>query len=165
MSCCDPDDDEEAEENIANGGVAHVLEAFCELYIVRARTGHSENTYRKNQVYSIHHAENQVCYFGLMVAITGENQASGDNVMREHLPMIFPPLLNVDDHDLLEPKGVLSENVPFLQPAHLSIGPIGPEILEVKQVVRVNQNILLLLETLQVQKINQLTRPSVQKTE
>ncbi len=58
-------------------------------------------------------------------------------MVREHLPVVFSPLFDVDDHDLLKPEGVLDENVPFPNPSDLSIGPIGPEILEIEPVVRV----------------------------
>jgi hypothetical protein len=42
-----------------------------------------------------------------VVAVAGEYQNSGNNVVREHLPMVFPPLLNIDNHDLLQPESVL----------------------------------------------------------
>jgi hypothetical protein len=43
----------------------------------------------------------------------------------------------------LEPKGVLDEGVPFPQPSHLSIGPIGPKILEIQPIIGVDKNVLV----------------------
>jgi hypothetical protein len=60
--------------------------------------------------------------------------------------MVFPPFFDVDDHNLLKPEGVLDEDVPFPYPSDLSIGPTGPEILEIEPVVRVDENVLLPLE-------------------
>jgi hypothetical protein len=71
-----------------------------------------------------------------VVAIACENQHCRDDMVREHLPMVFSPFLNVDHQDLLEPKCVLCQNVPFLQASNLTIGPIAPELLEIEPVFR-----------------------------
>ena len=72
-----------------------------------------KETYWEKNVHNIHYAEDHVGDFRLVVAITGEYQARRDNVVGEHLPMVLPPLLNVDDHDLLQPECILDEDVPF----------------------------------------------------
>ena len=77
-----------------------------------------------------------------MVAVAGENQHGRDNVMCEHLPVVLSPFLDVDDHDLLQPKCVLREDVPFTKPPYFSVWPVGPELFEVEQVVGVDKNIL-----------------------
>ena len=85
-------------------------------------------------------------------------------MVREHLPMVFSPFFDIDDHYLLEPEGVLGEDVPFSYSGDLSIGPIGPEILEIEPVVRAKENVLLLLEpSLFFGKLG-LTIPNGQKT-
>jgi len=78
-----------------------------------------------------------------VVPVACEDQKGRDNVVREHLPIVFSLLLDVDDHNLLEPKGVLDEGVPFPQPSHLSIGPIGPKILEIQPIIGVDKNVLV----------------------
>lgn len=77
-----------------------------------------------------------------MVSVAREDQKRSDNVVREHLPMVFSPLLDVDNEYLLQPEGVLDQNVPFSYPRDLSIRPIRPKILEIEQVVRVDHNVL-----------------------
>jgi hypothetical protein len=37
----------------------------------------------------------------LVIAIAGKDQTSGHEMVRQHLPVVLPALLNVDDHDLL----------------------------------------------------------------
>lgn len=63
--------------------------------------------------------------------------------MSEHLPMVFSPLLDIDDEDLLQPKRELDEVVPFEQTIHLSIRPTTPELAEVEPVRRIIHQVLL----------------------
>ncbi len=58
-------------------------------------------------------------------------------MVAEHLPMVFPTLLDIDNHDLLEPETVLDENVKFDQSSNLSVGPILPEGRHIQPVIRV----------------------------
>ena len=81
-----------------------------------------------------------------MIAVTCEDQAGCDDVVSEHLQIVLSPLLDIDDHYLLEPERVLDEDVPFPYSTDLSIRPIGPEVLEVVPVVGLEQNVLSLLE-------------------
>lgn len=62
-----------------------------------------------------------------MVAVTGEHEDAGDDVMGKHLPVVFPPFFNVDNEHLLNVEGELDEVVPFEQAVHLSVRPAGPE--------------------------------------
>jgi hypothetical protein len=48
-----------------------------------------------------------------MVSIAGKNQNCSNDVMGEHLPMVFPPLFDIDNHDLLQPESVLYEDIAF----------------------------------------------------
>ncbi|KAL8813006.1 MAG: hypothetical protein Q9200_000593 [Gallowayella weberi] len=74
----------------------------------------------------LHAAQDGVANLCLMVAITCEHQNASDDMMCKHLPMIFSPLFDVDDDDLLHPKRKLYEVVPFEQPAHFPVRPVGP---------------------------------------
>lgn len=85
--------------------------------------------------------------------------------MREHLPVVLSPLLDIDNEYLLQPEGVLYQDVPFAYTGNLSIGPIGPEILEIEPVVRVDQYVLLSLDSENFCRELCLTTPNVQKTE
>ena len=124
-----------------------------------------KGTYWENEIHDIHDAQNQVSYLGLVVSVTREDQKGCDNVVREHLPMVLSPLLNIDHEDLLQPEGVLDQNVPFPHPRDLSIRPIGPEILEIEQVVRVDQYVLPSVRFEVFLAELRLTIPIVQKTE
>lgn len=77
-----------------------------------------------------------------MVSVAREDQKRSDNVVREHLPMVFSSLLDVDNEYLLQPEGVLDKNVPFPYARDLAIGPICPQILKIEHVVRVDHNVL-----------------------
>lgn len=61
-----------------------------------------------------------------MVAVAREHERACNDVMDKHLPMIFPPLLNVHHNHLLYVKGELDEIVPLEKTAHLPIRPAGP---------------------------------------
>lgn len=63
------------------------------------------------------------------------DQADGDDVVGEHLPVVLAALLDVDDDDLLEPEGELAEHVALHQAAELAVGPVGPQVPEVEPVV------------------------------
>ena len=82
-----------------------------------------------------------------MVAVTAEHQDAGDHMMSEHLPMVFPPLLDVDDQDLLEPEGELDQIVPLHRPFQFSVWPIGPLLGHVEPMVMGVHNILSLVSS------------------
>lgn len=63
-----------------------------------------------------------------MVAITREKEYTCDDVVREHLPVIFPTLLYVYDQYLLKPECVLYKYVPLRRRCYVSSWPIRPEI-------------------------------------
>jgi hypothetical protein len=72
----------------------------------------------------------------LMVGITGGNEHDGDEMVRQHLPMILAALLDVDDQDLLQPEGPLAQHVSLGQTVKFSGGPVGPELLHVEVIRR-----------------------------
>jgi hypothetical protein len=80
-----------------------------------------------------------------VVTVAREYQNGCDNVMREHLPIVLSPFLDIDDHHLLEPESILNQSVPLLQSPNLSIWPVGPELFHIKPVVRVDIDVLISL--------------------
>jgi len=56
--------------------------------------------------------------------------------------VILPSLLHVDDKDLLQPKGPLSQHVALNQAGQFPLGPVSPELVEVEPVFRVVVDIL-----------------------
>ena len=67
-----------------------------------------------------------------MIPIAGEHQRAGDQVVREHLPVVFPPLFDVDDKDLLEPECKLYKIIPLHRALQLPAGPAGPELTQIE---------------------------------
>ena len=67
----------------------------------------------EEKIYHIHQAEKHIGNFRLVITVTGKYQHCCDNVVGEHLPMVFPSLFDVNHQDLLQPKGILHENVPL----------------------------------------------------
>lgn len=77
-----------------------------------------------------------------MVRVRGYDQSDGDEVVRQHLPVILSLLLNVDDIDLLYPEGQLREEIKLHSPSNLSAGPVCPELRHVEKVRRVVPEVL-----------------------
>lgn len=63
----------------------------------------------------------------------------------QHLVVIFPAFLDVDNEDLLDPKGKLREQIPLHLACHLPLRPAAPDAREVPPVIRRLPNVLLLL--------------------
>ncbi len=61
-----------------------------------------------------------------MVAVRGEDEGAGDDVVREHLPVVFAALFNVDYDDLLQVECEFYEIVPFSETIHFAGGPFTP---------------------------------------
>jgi hypothetical protein len=80
-----------------------------------------------------------------VVTVAREYQNGCDNVVREHLPIVLSPFLDIDNHHLLEPESILNQSVPLLQSSNLSIGPVCPELFHIKPVVRVDIDVLISL--------------------
>ena len=70
-----------------------------------------------------------------MIAIAPKHQRAGDDVVREHLHMVFSSFFDVDHQDLLKPEGELYEIVPLEQAIHFSIWPTLPQIGKVQPIV------------------------------
>lgn len=126
-------------------------------------------SYREEDVNDIHQHENEVADTGEAVSVGGENERDGDNVMREHLPVVLAAFLNVDNQDLLHPKAELSQHVPLHEAGNLAVGPLGPELGEVEVVGRGEVNVLSRRVSQSCDSaprgLAPLTAPRVQKTE
>lgn len=91
-------------------------------------------THWKDNVDNIHNNENQVANACKVVGVRGHDQSDGDEVVRQHLPVILSLLLNVDDVDLLDPESQLCEIIKLHSAANLSAGPVCPELGHVEKV-------------------------------
>jgi len=58
-------------------------------------------------------------------------------MVREHLPVIFSPRFNVDDQDLLDPKGELDKIVPLGERSHCFDRVARPYPLQIEKEWRV----------------------------
>lgn len=121
--------------------------------------------YREKEINNVHQDQDQVTNSGHVVAVAGGDQGAGDDVVREHLPVILAALLNVDDDDLLQPERPLRQNVELVQAGQLTLGPVRPELLQVQPVRRrlvdVLCNVSLRCATM---PLGPLTMPRGQKT-
>ena len=70
----------------------------------------------------------------MTVSVRGVNEADGDDVMGEHLPVVLSALFNVDNQNLLQPKGQLGKHVSLHESGKLTVGPVRPELSEVEKV-------------------------------
>ena len=64
-------------------------------------------TYSKKKVNHLHDNKDDVSYLRLVITITRQHQNAGNKVMGEHLPVVFSPLLDIDNQNLLHPEGEL----------------------------------------------------------
>jgi hypothetical protein len=78
-----------------------------------------------------------------VISVASEKKDARDDMVCEHLPMIFSSLFDIDNHNLLEPKGELREYIPFQETLYLSIWPIGPDSFDVEPVIGIIHNVLL----------------------
>lgn len=70
----------------------------------------------------------------MAVSVRGIDEADGNDVMGEHLPVILSALLDVDDQDLLKPEGKLRKHVSLHDAGELAVGPVRPKLAEVEEV-------------------------------
>jgi hypothetical protein len=69
--------------------------------------------YGKSQINRVHHHQYQMADFSLVVGVASRNEGYGDEVMRQHLPMVLSAILNVDYKQLLDPERPLCQHVNF----------------------------------------------------
>lgn len=92
---------------------------------------------RKDDVDGVHQTKDEVADPILMVTIGRKYKGTGDDMVGEHLHVVLPPLLNVDDDNLLEPETELDQIVPLGETGHLASRPVPPQSSEVEPVVGV----------------------------
>jgi hypothetical protein len=78
----------------------------------------------------------------VVVCVAGEEQTAGDEVMGEHLPVVLTTLLNVEDNNLLDPEGLLREDVGLHEARDFLVWPMGLHLLEVEEVGRLAVHVL-----------------------
>ena len=98
--------------------------------------------YSKKYINYLHEIEYDISDLCLVVAVTHEHENAGDDVVAQHLPVVFSPLLDVDDEDLLDPETELYEVVPFHGCVDFSVWPAGPHLLHVEPVLMSIHDIL-----------------------
>lgn len=147
----DPRDEEDGEDGVAEFREAKVLEALGELGGVSVVVlvtlpsdlgNRDKGTYREENVDHVHEHEYQVADARKVVCVRGEQQAVGDDVVGEHLPVVLAPLLHMDDQELLHPKGPLREHVALDEALQLPVRVVGPQLVEAEEVLRGAINVL-----------------------
>lgn len=100
-------------------------------------------TYREHQINYIHQAQDDIADLGLVVAVATNQEQAGDNVVGEHLPMVLSALLDVDNHNLLQPETELSQIVEFEEASHGACRETRPHGRQVVEVWRFVDEILV----------------------
>ena len=72
-----------------------------------------EESNSEYEINYVHETEDHVSGFRPVVAVAGEHQDAGNDVMGEHLRMVFSSFFDIDHKDLLQPKRELHEVVPL----------------------------------------------------
>jgi len=104
--------------------------------------GQTVQTYLKEYIHHIHQQQNDIPNPRLVKPKAHQDQRTRNDVMREHLPVVFPTLLDVDHDNLLQPECKLHEVVPFHDAGDVDVGEVRPELGEVEPVGRVVHDVL-----------------------
>ncbi len=102
----------------------------------------SRVTHRKEKINYVHQNKDNVGDLRLVIAVTAEEQATCDDMMREHLSVVFPALFNVDHHDLLQPECELDKDIELQTAADFPVWPVSPQHLHIEPIIRVVHHIL-----------------------
>mgnify|MGYP006900020139 CR=1 FL=1 len=105
----EPRDQEDAKSNIAAHFVSKILEHLCGLFDVWSELHDDEmwvcnRPYRQKEVHDIHKTQDHIGNVVEAIDIGGAKERAREDVVRQHLVVILPPLLDVDDQDLLHPE-------------------------------------------------------------
>ena len=100
------------------------------------------STDRQDDVHGLHQAEDDMSNFGEMMPVARQDQEARNDVVREHLVVVFAALLDVDHNDLLQPERKLDEVVAFHDALQLPVGPGRPHLAEVEPVVGMVEYVL-----------------------
>lgn len=75
----------------------------------------TKQTHGKKDITEIHQGMYQCSNPGKVTNIARTHQSDGDDMVTEHLPVIFPSLFGEDDVDLMKPESELSKVIEFRQ--------------------------------------------------
>jgi hypothetical protein len=106
--------------------------------------GWVQAAYRQNDVDKVHDGQDDDADAHVEVAVGQAHQRSGEDVMGEHLGVVFALLLDVDDENLLDPEAPLDEVVPLEKAVSFPERPAFPDAVEVQPELRVVHDVLLL---------------------
>lgn len=62
--------------------------------------------------------------------------------MREHLIIVFPSFLDIENEDLLQPECELGQIIPFERATEFAHRPVGPHLGEIQPVRAVIHQVL-----------------------
>lgn len=60
--------------------------------------------YRQKQIHDIHQTQHHIRDVVEAVNVSGSEEGAGDEMVSQHLVVILPPLLDVENEDLLHPE-------------------------------------------------------------
>jgi len=116
----EPDGYKDAKGNVAGGCEAEVFKRFgslewnislspriSQLKIFGVYYGSPGQTYRKNDIYNIHNAQNYVTNPHLVIPITHEDESARDDMVRKHLCVVLPSFFNIHYENLLQAESKL----------------------------------------------------------
>lgn len=67
--------------------------------LYRREEGWLDWTYRKEEVHNIHQAQHHIGHIVEIVDIGGGQERAGNDVVRKHLVVVLPSLLDMDNED------------------------------------------------------------------
>ena len=86
-------------------------------------------THRKEDVAKVHEEVNDGTDASKVRSVTRYYEAYAEDVVCEHLPVIFSTLLRVDHVDLVKPPSELSEVIEFCEAGEEGDGVSAPQLL------------------------------------
>lgn len=91
----------------------------------------SQSAYRQDDVDKVHDGQNDDSDAHVEVPVGQAHQRRGEDVVGEHLCVVFALLLDVDDKKLLDPEAPLNEVVPLEKAISLTERPAFPYAVQV----------------------------------
>jgi len=141
----EPGEDKNAECDVTDSRITHVLEQFGGLWLLAllSRFAVADCTYRQDDIHQVHYAQYDDSNTRVVVAIRQKDEYGREDVVHKHLQVVFTFLLNVYDKDLLEVESPLNEVVELEQAFNFSKGPALPDTVEIQPEIRVVCDVLL----------------------
>lgn len=132
-----PCEHEDTESDIATHFVFEVFEDFGSLHasVPFFSLKRNYSTYRQQKVDNVHQAQHHIRNIIETVDVSRTQQRAGNQMMGQHLVVILPLLLYVDDKNLLQPERQLHKQIPLQGPRHIPIRPFSPDGGKIEPVV------------------------------